>query len=404
MPKFASTIKSLLANKDKLFELAKVSLNENCSAMLLKKIPKKVKDPEDVQDNTKSSSPTLVSNDSISESDSCKEPIVKSSSPTLTPFGESDFFSEEIENFLKDDSIPMEIENSMFDLEGDILFIEKLLNEDPCQLLSMDLKVAEESKAISPIEESEYSLSIGYEHLITTLATELDENAESSAKNLVPIPSEYEVTSDNESEYNEPIKDDSSSAFTTFTNPLFNDKDDFTSNDNESVHDEDVPIEEFKVYSNPLFNDDEIKSDEIDSHSLMPIRIADEERINREHAKYISLIERLITINPCPCPMENANTIVESLPSSLIPVQDNDSQREENDIVTDTNEFLPPDVEFDFEPNSREEILVVINNNDELECFDPGNEIDIFANVEDDDYFLFMFVIQIFLPYLIYPE
>nr|GEY16236.1 reverse transcriptase domain-containing protein [Tanacetum cinerariifolium] len=39
MPKFASTIKSLLTNKDKLFELAKVPLNENCSAMLLKKLP-----------------------------------------------------------------------------------------------------------------------------------------------------------------------------------------------------------------------------------------------------------------------------------------------------------------------------------------------------------------------------
>nr|GFC63940.1 reverse transcriptase domain-containing protein [Tanacetum cinerariifolium] len=34
MPKFASTIKSLLANKDKLYKLAKVLLNENCSAML----------------------------------------------------------------------------------------------------------------------------------------------------------------------------------------------------------------------------------------------------------------------------------------------------------------------------------------------------------------------------------
>nr|GFA30468.1 reverse transcriptase domain-containing protein [Tanacetum cinerariifolium] len=45
MPKFASTIKSLLANKDKLFELAKMSLNENCSAMLLKKLPKNLGDP-----------------------------------------------------------------------------------------------------------------------------------------------------------------------------------------------------------------------------------------------------------------------------------------------------------------------------------------------------------------------
>nr|GFB71781.1 reverse transcriptase domain-containing protein [Tanacetum cinerariifolium] len=44
MPKFASTIKSLLANKDKLFELAKVPLNENCSAMLLKKLPEKLGD------------------------------------------------------------------------------------------------------------------------------------------------------------------------------------------------------------------------------------------------------------------------------------------------------------------------------------------------------------------------
>nr|GFD39593.1 hypothetical protein [Tanacetum cinerariifolium] len=156
---------------------------------------------------------------------------------------------------------------------------------------------------------------------------------------------------DNESEYNEPVKDDFSFAFTTFTNPLFDDKDDFT------IHDEDVPIEESKVYSNPLFDDDEINSDELESHglnvksnfveslsnhdtlkfdhlkefskALMPISIAYEERIRREHAEYISLMERLITINPCPRPMENANTIVESLPSSLIPLQDNDSQREE---------------------------------------------------------------------------
>nr|GEX88665.1 hypothetical protein [Tanacetum cinerariifolium] len=46
MPKFSSTIKSLLANKDKLFELAKVPLNGNCSAMLLKKLPEKLGDPE----------------------------------------------------------------------------------------------------------------------------------------------------------------------------------------------------------------------------------------------------------------------------------------------------------------------------------------------------------------------
>nr|GEU78979.1 reverse transcriptase domain-containing protein [Tanacetum cinerariifolium] len=46
MVKFASTIKSLLTNKDKLFELAKIHLNENCSAMLLKNLPEKLRDPD----------------------------------------------------------------------------------------------------------------------------------------------------------------------------------------------------------------------------------------------------------------------------------------------------------------------------------------------------------------------
>nr|GEX62096.1 reverse transcriptase domain-containing protein [Tanacetum cinerariifolium] len=45
MPKFASTIKSLHTNKDKLFELAKVPLIKNRLAMLLKKLPEKLGDP-----------------------------------------------------------------------------------------------------------------------------------------------------------------------------------------------------------------------------------------------------------------------------------------------------------------------------------------------------------------------
>nr|GEV41990.1 reverse transcriptase domain-containing protein [Tanacetum cinerariifolium] len=48
MPKFASTIKRLLTNKDKFFVLEKVPLNENCSAMLLKKLPEKLGDPDKI--------------------------------------------------------------------------------------------------------------------------------------------------------------------------------------------------------------------------------------------------------------------------------------------------------------------------------------------------------------------
>ncbi|GJX32691.1 reverse transcriptase domain-containing protein [Tanacetum coccineum] len=45
MPKFASTFKSLLSNKEKLFESANTPLNENCSVVLLKKLPKTLGDP-----------------------------------------------------------------------------------------------------------------------------------------------------------------------------------------------------------------------------------------------------------------------------------------------------------------------------------------------------------------------
>nr|GFA49767.1 hypothetical protein [Tanacetum cinerariifolium] len=197
---------------------------------------------------------------------------------------------------------------------------------------------------------------------------------------------------------------------------------------------------------NPLFDDDEIKFDKIDPHyfndefdlieslskhdtfdyfeeffgELMPTSIVNKERIRREHEEYTSLIEKLFTINSCPRPLENfhANTIIETLPTSPILVEDSDSQREEIDIFTGTDDLLlgiesddydsegdihfleeilgndsiplpknessnfdhqddlsfsrpplePPDVEvfFDFEPNSGELISAVINNIDEF--------------------------------------
>nr|GEY92552.1 reverse transcriptase domain-containing protein [Tanacetum cinerariifolium] len=131
--------------------------------------------------------------------------------------GESDFYSEEIENFLNDDSIPIGVESFVFNMKEDILFLERLLIEEPHEV------------------------------------------AESSTKNLVPIPRECEVTSDNGSESNEPVKDDFL-VFTIFLNLLFNDKDDVT------AHDDDVLIEESKVQSNPLFDNDEINYDKLESH------------------------------------------------------------------------------------------------------------------------------------------
>ncbi|GJU68742.1 reverse transcriptase domain-containing protein [Tanacetum coccineum] len=294
MPRFAPTIKNLLMNKEKLFELAKILLNENCSAMLLKKLPKKLGDPdkflipynfsgmdvchaladlgasinhmplslwkklslpkltptrmtfeladrsitrpkglaEDVfvkvgkfhfptdfvvvdfeadprvplivgrsflrtgralidvygeeitlrvideavnfnLDQTKRYSSTYddMSINRINVIDvACEEysqevlgfslsgnptmtfePIIFDTFLSFTLFKESDFILEEIEAFLKDDSISPEINHVDCDPEGDICLIEKLLNNDPFQLPPMDLK--EVTKAKPSIEK-----------------------------------------------------------------------------------------------------------------------------------------------------------------------------------------------------------------------------------------------------------
>nr|GEY65564.1 hypothetical protein [Tanacetum cinerariifolium] len=158
----------------------------------------------------------------------------------------------------------------------------------------------------------------------TILETKSDEVINSSVKNLVQIPSEYEVTSDNESECDVPIKDESSPIFTTFSNPTVDYNNDFTSSDDELLSKEDIPMENFKIYLNLLFYDEEINSNKIDPHyfnaksnlieslsnrdilfdsspkfdyleefsgELMPTSIINEERIKREHEEYISLME-----------------------------------------------------------------------------------------------------------------
>ncbi|GJS17839.1 reverse transcriptase domain-containing protein [Tanacetum coccineum] len=288
MPRFAPTIKSLLVNKEKLLELAKIPLNENCSAMLLKKLPEKLGDPgkflipcnfsgmdicyaladlgasinlmplsiwkklslpkltptrmtleladrsitypkglaEDVyvkvgkfhfptdfvvvdfeadprvplilgrsflrtgralidvygeeitlrvdneavtfnlnQTTRYSSSYDDVSINRIDIIDeACEEYAPEllgfsnndSSGGNPTPTSEpltSEFILEEIEAYLKDDSISPEIDHANCNPEEDICLIKKLLNNDPFQLPPMDLKQSEVTKAKSSIEE-----------------------------------------------------------------------------------------------------------------------------------------------------------------------------------------------------------------------------------------------------------
>ncbi|GJW32813.1 retrovirus-related pol polyprotein from transposon TNT 1-94 [Tanacetum coccineum] len=208
MPRFAPTIKSLLMNKEKLLELAKIPLNENCSAMLLKKLPKKLGDPGNFpcRELTPTRMTLELADRSITHPKGLAEdvyvkvgkfhfptdfvvvdfeadprvPLIlgrsflrtghalidyaleflgfsnKSSGGNPTPTSEpltSEFILEEIEAYLKDDSISLEIDHADCDPERDICLIENLSNNDPFQLPPMDLKQREVIKAKSSMEE-----------------------------------------------------------------------------------------------------------------------------------------------------------------------------------------------------------------------------------------------------------
>nr|GFA50351.1 reverse transcriptase domain-containing protein [Tanacetum cinerariifolium] len=524
MPKFAPMFKKLLNNKNKLIEITKTSLNENCSAVVLKKLPEKLGDPgrflipcdflefdnclaltdlgasinimplsiwkklklptlNDTKMVLELADRTILKPTSVAENVFVKvgkfyfpadfvvldfiadpriplilerpflstshviinvyerEIIFRQDQQSLTiqcgdilsikkvkqinkidfiDTGGIDFVSEEIENFLNDDSIPFGVEDSPFNMDEDILFLESLLREDPIPPHPI---IPNQTK--SPIKEPKHSFKMRYEHFNTNLVTK--DIVESSTKNLIPIPHEGKVVSENGSMSIEPVNDNSS-VFTTISNPLFdNDK---INSDELNSHDSDESTS----------NHETVKFDYLDEFfgPLIPIHILKEERIGREHADYINRMEMLFTINPRPHPSTYANTNVESFSSLPIPIQDSHPHQEEIDVITITDDVLPPrvenddsdgevdavdvlrvdnsiqnskheysesedsdfdnppvplpppeppDEEFDFKIDFGNEISVVRNTIAKFECIDARVKFDVF-NDENDDFYI----------------
>ncbi|GJU46441.1 hypothetical protein Tco_1203707 [Tanacetum coccineum] len=141
-------------------------------------------------------------------------------------------------------------------------------DDDEYSIPLKDMPQISSSIALAPVSsimEPEDSLIMGNEVLSTIPEKESDEFIKSSVEDLIPIPSESEDSSGSDSENILPSSDDFSHIFeeksVTFSNPLFY-SNDFTSSDNESLSDEDVP-EDVNIYSNSLFEfeDEYISSD-----------------------------------------------------------------------------------------------------------------------------------------------
>nr|GFB05175.1 reverse transcriptase domain-containing protein [Tanacetum cinerariifolium] len=357
MPKFAPMFKKLLNNKNKLIELTKTPLNENCSAVVLKKLPEKldfivldfITDPRVLLILGRpflSTAHTIINvhereiilrHDQQSLTIQCGDiPSIKKveqiNKIDFIDAGGRDFDSEEIENFLNDDSIPLGVEDSQFNMDEAILFLESLLREEPCPNPPMIL-----NQTKSPIEEPKHSFNMGYEHFNTNLVT--NDVAESSTKNLVPIPRKCKVTSENESKSIEPVKD-KSTVLTTFSNPLF---------DNDKINFDELNSYVESNSDESTSNHDNVKFDYLDEFygPFISIHIVEEERIRREHADYINRMEMLFTINPRSHHPMNVNTNVEFFSSLPIPIQDSDPHQEEIDVITVTDDVLPQSIEND---------------------------------------------------------
>nr|GFA03241.1 reverse transcriptase domain-containing protein [Tanacetum cinerariifolium] len=198
MPKFASTLKALIGYKEKLSEMARTPINKHCSAVILNKLPRKLGDPEkflipcefpgmdeclaladlgasinlmplsvweglslpeltptcmtlelvdrsvskpigitkDVSFKVEYSQEVLGFLDATVSGNPTPydDPIVSTTSPTLTPFGDSDFLLfEEADAFLglEDDPNSPKINPFYYDPEGDILLLEVIMNSEP---------------------------------------------------------------------------------------------------------------------------------------------------------------------------------------------------------------------------------------------------------------------------------
>nr|GEV51162.1 hypothetical protein [Tanacetum cinerariifolium] len=238
------------------------------------------------------------------------------------------------------------------------------------------------------LTEPDNSLSMGDKHLDTVPVMESDEFIKSIDENLVPNPSE----SEGEHECDVPACDN----FTTFSNILFDVDYDFSSSDDQSFYDEDIPKE---IYSNPLF-DEEIFFMKIDPHHFNAESDLIESLLNQDSLIISSslkidsffdefageltllksiplginetdcdpeeetrLIKRLLYDNSSPRPpkefiSKNFDTAFESFSPFPIPIEDSDYFMKEINLSFTPDNPMPSGIEED-DYDSERDILIL---------------------------------------------
>ncbi|GKC36541.1 hypothetical protein Tco_1048925 [Tanacetum coccineum] len=242
---------------------------------------------------------------------------------------------------------------------------------------------------VLPTLEPEDSLIMGNEELSTILEKESDEFIKSSVEDLVSTPSEPKDTSERDSDCDLPSSNDFSpiSVFEeksmTFSNPLFDSNDDFTSSNNESLSDKDVP-KDVKIYSNPLFEFD----DEYISSDVNPLFDKVLEDIECKDSYDSNLDESTFLVTP----LSDSNEDECFIPSDDVELLlHRDSSTPTISVVSILEGFIdePPleenDDLFDLESKKNERKKILYDGPIDDLIFDPGgdiDEIDAFLNID----------------------
>nr|GFA88626.1 reverse transcriptase domain-containing protein [Tanacetum cinerariifolium] len=398
-------------NKDKLIELTKTPLNENCSAVVLKKLPEKLGDPGRFRipydftglDNCitladlgasinlmplsiwkKLRLPTL--NDTKIVLERANRTISKPTGVAENVFvKESDPRQEEIDVVtVTDDVLPPSVENEDSDEEVDAVVD-----------LRVDNFIQTPGHEYSASEDSDFDNRHFHYHLwnhqmknlilrvFLEMKFQIKDVAESSTKNLIPIPNECLIVSENGSQSTEPVNDNSSD-FTIISNSLF---------DNDKIDSDEINSHVGSNSDEFTSNHDAEKNDYLDEFygPFIPIHILEEERTRREHADYINRME----IKP-----HHEEIDVVYVTNDVLPPR-NDVSNEEVDAIGDLriDNFIQnfeheysesEDSDFDNPPLpllSVERSVIV-----KLECINARVKFDVF-NDENDVLSYFMFVI-----------
>nr|GFA20095.1 reverse transcriptase domain-containing protein [Tanacetum cinerariifolium] len=355
---------TLLNNKNMLIELTKTLLNENCSAVVLKKLPEKLGDPrrflipcdfsefnnclalEDLGESInlmplsiwkKLKLPTLNDTKMVLElADRTISKPTRVAENVFVKVGKFYFPADFVVlDFIVDLLVPLILGRPFLSTAHVIINVherEIIIRQDQ-QSLTIQCGDILSIKKIDQINKIDFIDAGGINF---------------DTKNLMPIPHECEVVSENRSQSTEPVNDNSS-IFVTISNPLF---------DNDKINSDEINSHVESNFDEFTSNHDTVKCDYLDEFygHFIPIHILKEERIRREHADYINRMEMLFTINLRPHHPIINNTNVESFSSLPIPIQESDTHREEIDDVAITDDVLPPSVKND---DSYEEVYAV---------------------------------------------